>query len=210
MGLRTIPKSRSDFKGHSRSFALLLFDKPIVISVIIPCTCASSFSFLIKTWPLRFRERDSKLFVDSCRMHFEPPLGVTLFKFNQDHWRELIDSFGHVRRCFSGSSFSGFGRIPSCHGAIWTDRQTDRQADGWTTAYTGRAGIMSRRKNYTQRPSDTKQGIAPGAVRRYAPPPMAVRLAADLRPSADGSAVGTWLSLAAGSRRAYGLRQLRA
>ena len=168
MGLRTIPKSRSDFKGHSRSFALLLFDKPIVISVIIPCTCASSFSFLIKTWPLRFRERDSKLFVDSCRMHFEPPLGVTLFKFNQDHWRELIDSFGHVRRCFSGSSFSGFGRIPTCHGAIWTDRQTDRRTDGWTTAYTGRAGIMSRRKHYTQRPNDTKQVIASGAVRRYA------------------------------------------
>jgi len=49
------------------------------------------------------------------------------------------------------------------------------------------------------------QVIAPGAARRYAPlPPMAVRLAADLRPSADGSAVHT------GSQRAYSLRQLRA
>jgi len=40
--------------------------------------------------------------------------------------------------------------------------------DGRTTAYTGRAGITSRRKHYTQRPNDTKQGIASGAVRRYA------------------------------------------
>jgi len=73
---------------------------------------------------------------------------------------------------FGDSTFSGVGRIPSCHGAIWTDRQTDRQADrqadGWTTAYTGRAGIMSRGKHYTQRPNDTKLVIAPGAVRRYA------------------------------------------
>ena len=38
------------------------------------------------------------------------------------------------------------------------------------------------------------QVIAPGAARRYAPPPMAVRLAADLRPSADGSTDRTWLS----------------
>jgi len=57
-------------------------------------------------------------------------------------------------------------------------------------------------------------------------PPMAVRLAADLRPSADGSAVCTWLShrpytprlaydrvmhtAPAGSQRAYNLGQLRA
>ena len=40
-----------------------------------------------------------------------------------------------------------------------------------------------------------QQVIVPRVVRRYAPPPpMAVRLAADLRPSADGSAVSTWLS----------------
>jgi len=40
-----------------------------------------------------------------------------------------------------------------------------------------------------------QQAIVPRVVRRYAPPPpMAVRLAADLRPSADGSAVRTWLS----------------
>jgi len=41
--------------------------------------------------------------------------------------------------------------------------------------------------------SQLKQVIAPRAVRRYAPgaPTMAVRLAADLRPSADGSAVRT-------------------
>ena len=39
------------------------------------------------------------------------------------------------------------------------------------------------------------------------PPPMAVRLAADLRPSADGSAVRKRLS---GSQRAYDLEQLRA
>jgi len=40
-----------------------------------------------------------------------------------------------------------------------------------------------------------------GAARRYAPnPPMAVRLAADLRPSADGSAVRT--SLVAGQLQA--------
>ena len=32
-----------------------------------------------------------------------------------------------------------------------------------------------------------------GAARRYAPQPMAVRLAADLHPSADGSAVHTFL-----------------
>ena len=38
-----------------------------------------------------------------------------------------------------------------------TDKQTDRRTDGWTTAYTGRAGIMSRGKHYTQRPNDTKQ-----------------------------------------------------
>ena len=38
-----------------------------------------------------------------------------------------------------------------------------------------------------------KQVIAPGAEKRYAFPPMAVRLAADLRPSADGSAVRTSL-----------------
>jgi len=71
---------------------------------------------------------------------------------------------------FRDSTFSGFGTIPTCHGAIWTDRQADRQADGWTTAYTGRAGIMSRGKHYTQRPNpnDTKLVIAPGAVRRYA------------------------------------------
>ena len=42
--------------------------------------------------------------------------------------------------------------------------------------------------------------IAPRAARRYAPSPlMAVRLAADLRPSADGSAVRT--SLVAGVAR---------
>jgi len=39
-----------------------------------------------------------------------------------------------------------------------------------------------------------KQGIAPGGGETICPPPMAVRLAADLRPSADGSAVHTWLS----------------
>ena len=41
--------------------------------------------------------------------------------------------------------------------------------------------------------SQLKQVIAPRAVRRYAPgaPTMAVRIAADLRPSADGSAVRT-------------------
>ena len=39
-----------------------------------------------------------------------------------------------------------------------------------------------------------KQVIVPGgAEKRYAFPPMAVRLAADLRPSADGSAVRTSL-----------------
>ena len=42
--------------------------------------------------------------------------------------------------------------------------------------------------------------------RRYIPPPMAVRLAADLRPSADGSAVRH--GYAAGSQRAYSLGQL--
>jgi len=43
--------------------------------------------------------------------------------------------------------------------------------------------------------------IDPRAARRYAPPPpMAVRLAADLRPSADGSAVRT--SLVAGQLQA--------
>jgi len=44
----------------------------------------------------------------------------------------------------------------------------------------------------------TQQVVAPGTARRYAlpPPPMAVRFAADLRPSADGSAVCT--SLVAG------------
>ena len=42
----------------------------------------------------------------------------------------------------------------------------------------------------------TEQVIDPGAARRHAalPPPMAVRLAADLRPSADGSAVRISLS----------------
>ena len=41
-----------------------------------------------------------------------------------------------------------------------------------------------------------EQVIAPGAARRYDPPPTdgSSRLAADLRPSADGSAVRTWLS----------------
>ena len=34
----------------------------------------------------------------------------------------------------------------------------------------------------------------PGAARRYAPAPTALRLAADLRPSVDGSAVRTRLS----------------
>jgi len=47
-------------------------------------------------------------------------------------------------------------------------------------------------KQYQQR-HYCQQLIAPGTARRYAPP-MAVRLAADLRPSADGSAVRTWLS----------------
>ena len=46
----------------------------------------------------------------------------------------------------------------------------------------------------------TKQVIAPTAARRYGPPPTAVRLAADLRPSADGSAVRT--SLVAGQLQA--------
>jgi len=45
-----------------------------------------------------------------------------------------------------------------------------------------------------------EQCIAPGPARRYAPPPMAVRLAADLRPSADGSAFRT--SPAAGQLQA--------
>ena len=35
---------------------------------------------------------------------------------------------------------------------------------------------------------------SPRERRHDMPPPMAVRLAADLHPSADGSAVGTWLS----------------
>jgi len=48
--------------------------------------------------------------------------------------------------------------------------------------------------------SAIKQVIALVAARRYAPPPMAVRLAADLRPSADRSAVRT--SLVAGQLQA--------
>ena len=45
---------------------------------------------------------------------------------------------------------------------------------------------------------ELQQVIAPGVARRYAPPPpTAVRLAADLRPSADGSAVRTSLVAAA-------------
>jgi len=44
----------------------------------------------------------------------------------------------------------------------------------------------------------TKNVIAPGAARRCMPPPMAVRLAADLRPSADGSAVHTSLVASGG------------
>ena len=118
---------------------------------------------------MRFRERDSKLFVDSCHLHFEPPLGLTLFKFNQDHWRELIDSFGHVRRCLVILRLAVLAQsrlVMERYGQ--TDKQTDRRTDGWTTAYTGRAGIMSRGKHYTQRPNDTKQVIASGAVRRYA------------------------------------------
>jgi len=39
--------------------------------------------------------------------------------------------------------------------------------------------------------SSRKHGIAPGGGETICPPPMAVRLAADLRPSADGSAVRT-------------------
>jgi len=68
-----------------------------------------------------------------------------------------------------------------------------------TPAHTSRIGHRSsvNRK---------QQVIAPGAAGRYAPPPMAVRLAADLRPSADGSAVRT--SLVAGG--GYSLGQLRA
>ena len=49
--------------------------------------------------------------------------------------------------------------------------------------------------------------LSQGAARLYAPrPPMAVRLAADLRPSADGSAVHTYLVVGGG----YSLGQLRA
>ena len=39
--------------------------------------------------------------------------------------------------------------------------------------------------------SSGKHGIASGGGETICPPPMAVRLAADLRPSADGSAVRT-------------------
>jgi len=50
-----------------------------------------------------------------------------------------------------------------------------------------------------------KQVIAPGTI--CPPPPMAVRLAADLRPSTDGSPVRTWLSCR--QQHAYSLGQLR-
>jgi len=51
------------------------------------------------------------------------------------------------------------------------------------------------------------QAIAGGGKTIIAPPPpMAVRLAADLRPSADGSAVHTYLVVGGG----YSLGQLRA
>jgi len=53
--------------------------------------------------------------------------------------------------------------------------------------------------NYTTEPAQLKQVIAPGAARRYTPL-TAVRLAADLRPPADGSAVHT--SLVAGQLQA--------
>ena len=39
-----------------------------------------------------------------------------------------------------------------------------------------------------------KQDIAPGDGETICLPPMAVRLATDLRPPADGSAIRTWLS----------------
>jgi len=42
------------------------------------------------------------------------------------------------------------------------------------------------------RPNTDK--LSPGGRQDDMPPPVAVRLAADLRPSADGSAVRTWLS----------------
>ena len=55
--------------------------------------------------------------------------------------------------------------------------------------------VLSTLSPYLQEYSTCQQVIAPGAARRYAPspPPIAVRLAADLRPSADGSAVRTSL-----------------
>jgi len=47
----------------------------------------------------------------------------------------------------------------------------------------------------TMRPSQAKTSYCPGGGETICPRrPMAVRLAADLRPSADGSAVRTWLS----------------
>jgi len=45
-----------------------------------------------------------------------------------------------------------------------------------------------------RRSLQSKTSCRPAGGETICPPPMAVRLAADLRPSADGSAVRTWLS----------------
>ena len=49
-------------------------------------------------------------------------------------------------------------------------------------------------QNILQHAADTIVKLSPRGQRDDMPPPIAVRLVADLRPSADGSAVRIWLS----------------
>jgi len=49
-------------------------------------------------------------------------------------------------------------------------------------------------QNILQHAADTIVKLSPRGRRDDMPPPIAVRLVADLRPSADGSAVRIWLS----------------
>ena len=77
------------------------------------------------------------------------------------------------------------GRTPPLLSIDATERRTDGQTDGHRTLHRSRSAYCAGGVN---------NKLSPRGRRDDMPPPFAVRLAADLRPSADGSSVCTWLS----------------
>ena len=85
------------------------------------------------------------------------------------------------------------GDVDGCIARDWRRQRKDREnvdsADDSRPTCATASGVERRHLHRVQKTSHRPAG----AARRYAPPrlPMAVRLAADLRPSADGSAART-------------------